>query len=123
MGAPIHPSTGQRSSPLSRSDTQAGAGATPATRESDSPRPVTDRQLEILVNVARGKTNREIGESLGISERTVRNHMRSILQRLSSSDRTHAVVVAIGHGWIAVPIEPEGDGIGEAMPELTIRTA
>jgi DNA-binding NarL/FixJ family response regulator len=75
-------------------------------------RPVTDRQLEILVNVARGKTNREIGETLGISERTVRNHMRSILQRMSSSDRTHAVVLAIGNGWIAVPIEPESDADG-----------
>jgi two-component system response regulator DegU len=85
---------------------------------------VTDRQLEILVNVARGKTNREIGETLGISERTVRNHMRSILQRLSSSDRTHAVVVAIGNGWIAVPIEPEGEnGLGEAAPRLTTGSA
>jgi two-component system response regulator DegU len=84
---------------------------------------VTDRQLEILVNVARGKTNREIGETLGISERTVRNHMRSILQRLSSSDRTHAVVVAIGNGWIAVPIEPDGEGVGAASPQLTEGTA
>lgn len=71
-------------------------------------RPITDRQLEILRNVAKGRTNREIGETLGISERTVRNHMRSILKRLSSSDRTHAVVLAIGHGWIAIPIEPDG---------------
>jgi two-component system response regulator DegU len=109
---------------LSRTETSAaGARSTPATRESDSPRPVTNRQLEILVNVARGMTNREIGEALGISERTVRNHMRSILQRLSSADRTHAVVVAIGHGWIAVPIEPEGDGIGEAAPHLTTGSA
>jgi two-component system response regulator DegU len=50
-------------------------------------------------------TNRQIGSTLGISERTVRNHMRAILARLSSPDRTHAVVVAIGHGWIAIPIE------------------
>jgi two-component system response regulator DegU len=107
---------------LSRRESSAvDAGMSPATRESASPRrPVTDRQLEILVNVARGKTNREIGESLGISERTVRNHMGSILRRLSSSDRTHAVVLAIGHGWIAVPIEPEssGEGIGHPVPEL-----
>jgi DNA-binding NarL/FixJ family response regulator len=71
-------------------------------------RPVTDRQLEILRNVAQGRTNREIGEVLGISELTVRNHMRAILKRLSSSDRTHAVVVAIGNGWIPIPIEPDG---------------
>ena len=45
---------------------------------------------------------------MGISERTVRNHMREILKRLSTNDRTHAVVVAIGRGWIPIPIEPDG---------------
>jgi Bacterial regulatory proteins, luxR family len=65
------------------------------------------------VNAARGRTNRQIGEALGISERTVRNHMREILKRLSSSDRTHAVVVAIGNGWIAIPIEPEPSPSGD----------
>jgi DNA-binding NarL/FixJ family response regulator len=72
-----------------------------------APRPVTNRHLEILANAARGRTNRQIGEELGISERTVRNHMREILKRLATRDRTHAVVVAIGNGWIAIPIEPE----------------
>jgi len=87
-------------------------------------RPITARQLEILTYVARGRTNRQIGESLGISERTVRNHMRAILQRLSSSDRTHAVVLAIGNGWIAVPIEPESstDTVGGRVPR-TVTTS
>jgi two-component system response regulator DegU len=70
---------------------------------------VTDRQLEILRNVARGQTNRQIGERLGISEKTVRNHLRTISHKLSASDRTHAVVLAIGNGWIAIPIEPDGE--------------
>jgi DNA-binding NarL/FixJ family response regulator len=70
---------------------------------------MTDRQLEILVNVARGKTNRQIGQALGISERTVRNHLRTILRNLASTDRTQAVVVAIERGWIAIPIQPEPD--------------
>jgi DNA-binding NarL/FixJ family response regulator len=70
-------------------------------------RPITDRQLQVLVNAAAGRTNREIGSRLGISERTVRNHMREILRRLSSRDRTQAVVIAIGNGWIAIPIETE----------------
>jgi DNA-binding NarL/FixJ family response regulator len=74
---------------------------------SEARRPVTDRQLEILVNVARGRTNRQIGEALGISEKTVRNHLRTIAHKLSSSDRTHAVVLAIGNGWIPIPIEPD----------------
>ncbi|HEX7171320.1 MAG TPA: helix-turn-helix transcriptional regulator [Candidatus Limnocylindria bacterium] len=73
----------------------------------DPGRPLTDRQLEVLGQVARGRTNRQVGEALGISERTVRNHMRTIAKRLAATDRTHAVVLAIGHGWIAVPIQPD----------------
>ena len=83
--------------------TRIGGAAT------SSSRPVTDRQLEILTNVARGRTNRQIGEILGISEKTVRNHLRTISHKLSTSDRTHAVVLAIGNGWIPIPIEPDGE--------------
>jgi len=79
-------------------------------------RPVTDRQLEILTNVARGRTNRQIGEALGISEKTVRNHLRAISHKLSASDRTHAVVLAIGNGWIAIPIESDGDQANPGAP-------
>jgi DNA-binding NarL/FixJ family response regulator len=79
--------------------------AEPESAEEAPWTPLTERQREVLVHVARGMTNREIGSAMGISERTVRNHMRAILRRLSSPDRTHAVVVAIGHGWIAIPIE------------------
>jgi DNA-binding NarL/FixJ family response regulator len=77
---------------------RSGGGAPPR---------ITDRQLEILVHVARGRTNRQIGQALGISERTVRNHLQAILHKLASTDRTQAVVVAIERGWIAIPIEPE----------------
>jgi len=78
------------------------------------PRRMTDRQLEILINVARGRTNRRIGEALGISERTVRNHLRTILRNLDSTDRTQAVVVAIERGWIAIPIEPDRPDLARA---------
>ena len=77
---------------------------------------MTDRQIEILTNVARGRTNRQIGEALGISEKTVRNHLRAISHKLSASDRTHAVVLAIGNGWIAIPIEPEGEQAIRSAP-------
>jgi DNA-binding NarL/FixJ family response regulator len=80
-------------------------------------REITDRQLEVLVHVARGRTNRQIGVALGISERTVRNHLRSIGKRLAATDRTHSVVLAIGNGWIAVPIEPETGGVTLPSPE------
>jgi DNA-binding NarL/FixJ family response regulator len=83
----------------------------------DADREITDRQLEVLVHVARGRTNRQIGVALGISERTVRNHLRSIGKRLATMDRTHAVVLAIGNGWIAVPIEPETGGLTLPAPQ------
>ena len=88
----------------------------PPARSGVPSRPLTDRHIEILRNVAQGRTNREIGEELGISERTVRNHMREIMKRLSSSDRTHAVVLAIGHGWIAIPIESDESRTEPALP-------
>ena len=80
-------------------------------------RALTDRQIEILTHVARGGSNRQIGQTLGISERTVRNHLRSISAKLSTSDRTRAVVVAIERGWIAIPIEPD-----EGAPESSVPT-
>ena len=99
--------------PRSRPDRNDGAGpsdeGTASQPNGDLPTrlALTDRHLEILGHVARGRTNRQIGELLGISERTVRNHMRAIAKRLATTDRTHAVVLAIGHGWISVPIESE----------------
>jgi DNA-binding NarL/FixJ family response regulator len=88
--------------PDAQREIPSGAGAP------SKPSPLTPRHLEILSRVARGRTNRQVGEDLGISERTVRNHLRAIQHRLATSDRTHAVVMAIGRGWIAIPIEPEG---------------
>lgn len=76
------------------------------TNDDGSPRELTARQLEILIHVARGRSNRQIGNALGISDRTVRNHLRSISAKLSASDRTRAVVIAIERGWIAIPIAP-----------------
>lgn len=66
--------------------------------------------------MARGRTNRQIGETLGISEKTVRNHLRTISHKLSASDRTHAVVLAIGNGWIAIPIESDADQASSGAP-------
>lgn len=93
---------------MTRSSARERASRRPDTEDEPpaSAHPLTDRQLEVLLNAARGLTNRQIGEELGISELTVRNHMRDIGKRLSSSDRTHAVVIAIGNGWIPIPIEP-----------------
>jgi DNA-binding NarL/FixJ family response regulator len=99
--------------PRSHVHDQSGGDAPEPRRDHASTCPLTPRQLEVLTQVARGRTNRQIGEILGISEKTVRNLLRTISQKLSTSDRTHAVVLAIGNGWIAIPIEPDGE---RAMP-------
>lgn len=64
--------------------------------------PITDREREVLSLVAEGQANKMIGEELGISERTVKNHLTSIMTKLRASDRTHAVVTAVRLGMLAI---------------------
>lgn len=62
--------------------------------------PLSGREIEILDYIARGNSNKEIARALGISDQTVKNHITSILRKLAANDRTHAVVLALRHGWI-----------------------
>lgn len=66
----------------------------------DSYSPLSSREVEILDYIARGNSNKEIAKSLKISDQTVKNHITSILKKLSVNDRTAAVVHALRHGWI-----------------------
>ncbi|AEH46397.1 response regulator [Parageobacillus thermoglucosidasius] len=63
---------------------------------------LTRRECEVLQLLADGKSNRGIGEALYISEKTVKNHVSNILQKLNVNDRTQAVIVAIKNGWVEV---------------------
>lgn len=63
---------------------------------------LTRRECEVLQMLADGKSNRGIGEALFISEKTVKNHVSNILQKMNVNDRTQAVVVAIKNGWVEV---------------------
>lgn len=63
---------------------------------------LTRRECEVLQMLADGKSNRGIGETLFISEKTVKNHVSNILQKMDVNDRTQAVVVAIKNGWVQV---------------------
>lgn len=65
--------------------------------------PLSPREVQILDNIAQGMTNKEVAYALAISEQTVKNHMSSILRKLSVNDRTQAVVYAIRQGWIKGP--------------------
>lgn len=59
------------------------------------------REAEVLFTVAGGNSNKRVARILGISEETVKAHMRAILAKLGARDRTHAVVIAIRRGIIA----------------------
>ena len=56
---------------------------------------LTNRELEVLKLVAKGHSNREIGEELYISENTVKNHVRNILEKLHLHSRMEAVIYAM----------------------------
>jgi DNA-binding NarL/FixJ family response regulator len=62
---------------------------------------LTERERELLDNIARGLTNAEIAERLEISEKTVRNHISSIFSKLGVAHRAQAIVMArkagLGH--------------------------
>ncbi len=61
---------------------------------------LTQREQEILTLMARGMSNRDVSEELFISEKTVKNHVSNIFQKMQVRDRTQAVIQAIKHGWV-----------------------
>ena len=63
---------------------------------------LTAREIEVLRQVAAGKSNKVIAAELDISENTVKAHMQSILPKLDASDRTHAVIIALKRGILHV---------------------
>ena len=69
-----------------------------ARRPADLPDELSAREAQILQLVARGLSNREIGETLVISEHTAANHIRSILRKTGCSNRTEAASYAHRHG-------------------------
>ena len=56
---------------------------------------LSDRELQILTYVVKGSSNREIGQALFISEKTVKNHLSSIFRKLAVEDRTQAALKAV----------------------------
>ncbi|OEH86718.1 DNA-binding response regulator [Desulfuribacillus stibiiarsenatis] len=63
---------------------------------------LTHREQEILTLMARGMSNRDVSEALFISEKTVKNHVSNIFQKMQVRDRTQAVIQAIKQGWVKV---------------------
>ena len=61
---------------------------------------LTQRELEVLQQIAQGSSDRTIAESLHISEHTVRSHIKNLYRKLGVSSRAHAVAKALGEGII-----------------------
>lgn len=63
---------------------------------------LSEREIEVLKEVALGMYNKEIGEKLGISDRTVKNHLTNIFKKIECSDRTQAAIFAIRNEMITM---------------------
>lgn len=105
-GAYIHPKvTHNLINEYRRLATQGTKGVEIGFKEVEYRKPLhvlTRRECEVLQLLADGKSNRSIGETLYISEKTVKNHVSNILQKMNVNDRTQAVVEAIKKGWVMV---------------------
>ncbi|MBZ0298411.1 MAG: response regulator transcription factor [Anaerolineae bacterium] len=63
---------------------------------------LTNREIEVLAHAGRGLTNKDIGQALFISDRTVQGHLKNIYEKLGVATRTEAVTVALQHGLITL---------------------
>lgn len=74
-----------------------------------SDEPLTEREVEVLVNVAQGLSNQDIADLLVISERTVRTHVSNILSKLQLANRTQAALYALKEGLTTLDNASGGD--------------
>ena len=61
---------------------------------------LSEREIQVLRQVAAGNANKIIAVNLSLSEETVKAHMKNILSKLDANDRTHAVTIALRRGII-----------------------
>lgn len=64
--------------------------------------PLTDREMDVLKLAARGESNREIANDLGLSPRTVQTHLGHTFEKLGVASRTQAVILGLRHGWLTL---------------------
>jgi DNA-binding NarL/FixJ family response regulator len=80
--------------------------------DTDASRPsfevLSDRETEILTKMSQGMTNNDIAVALSISRHTVSNDVSAVLRKLAANNRTHAVLIALGHRLISLSDRPRG---------------
>jgi DNA-binding NarL/FixJ family response regulator len=97
--SPLQPSIAAKLVARLRAESPERADSTELTQVAEIAE-LTEREREILRYVARGSSNREIGEALYITEGTVKNHVSNILNKLSLRDRTQAALWAREHSLV-----------------------
>jgi DNA-binding NarL/FixJ family response regulator len=65
-------------------------------------RKLSQREIEVLTLISKGKSNKEAAQLLFITEDTIKMHVKNILQKLQASDRTQAVVIALQRGLLTL---------------------
>ena len=75
----------------------AGTLLQPATGQNRGLDALTAREREVLAELAKGRSNREIARALHVSEKTVKAHVSSVLAKLGVQDRTQAALFAVRH--------------------------
>jgi len=79
---------------------QAAARLMREMRQPETPEPLTDREQEVLVLLAKGRANKEIARDLQIGEKTVKTHVSNILSKLGVQSRTQAALYAVRQGLV-----------------------
>jgi DNA-binding NarL/FixJ family response regulator len=81
-----------------------------ALRRAVSPPPLSDREMEVLREAARGLPNKDIARRLNLSVRTIHTHLGNIFTKLGVGSRTEAVLLALRRGWITLDETTLGEG-------------
>jgi two-component system response regulator DegU len=74
----------------------------PYSELEESKHPLSGREMEVLIYITKGLSNKGIATALGISHQTIKNHVTAILHKLGVEDRTQAAVYAIRRGWVRI---------------------
>ncbi|MGZ3636599.1 MAG: response regulator transcription factor [Ktedonobacterales bacterium] len=81
-----------------------------------TPPPLSDREMDVLREAARGLPNKDIARRLNLSVRTVHTHLSNIFTKLSVGSRTEAVLLALRRGWVTLSETEATEASEETLP-------